>query len=444
VRYASFFSGIEMAALAFEPLGWECAAVAEVDPFACAMLAFHHPGVPNLGDVSKIAEEQIEELGDLDAIIMGFPCQDVSNAGKRKGLRNDDGTATRTGLFFDAMRLVRAAHSRCGLRWLIGENVPGLFSTNGGRDFATVVGEIVGSTFDVPRDGWQDTGVAAGPRGMVEWCVLDAQWRGLAQRRERVFFVADFGDWTDRPPVLLEPESMQGDTPACVAARQRPAGGTSRGARRKSIWEQIAGAFRSGRPTPSTRPAGALGANAGKAGADARDAEAGRLIPEISGTMPAAGATEKKHGHGWGQQEWENGYAIPQMSLESATEFLPQSSRVYSEHETAPTLQAAGTRMGNRAPQIAREVVPLLETGKRAGKKGSTKDGSGIGAPGDPMFTLGTDSRHGVALAFGGNDTSGPRDVAACLNAKGGGEPDGLRVRDAYRSHSARRRLRCV
>lgn len=255
MRYVSFFSGIEMASLAWQPLGWELVAVAEIDPFACAVLAHHHPDVPNLGNVAEITDKQIEALGPFDALIMGFPCQDVSNAGKRKGLRNDDGTATRSGLFFDAMRLVRTAHSRCGLRWLVGENVPGLYSNNGGRDFAEVVGHIVGSTFDVPREGWQDTGVASGPRGMVEWCCLDAQWRSLAQRRERVFFVADFGAWTDRPPVLLERESLQGNPPACVEARQRPASGTPGRSRRKSIWEQIADAFRQGANVGPTRVA---------------------------------------------------------------------------------------------------------------------------------------------------------------------------------------------
>lgn len=281
MRYVSFFSGIEMASLAFEPLGWTPVAFAEVDPFACAVLAHHYPHVPNLGDVSKITDDQIADLGPIDLIIGGFPCQDVSHAGKRKGLRNDDGTTTRSGLFFDAMRHVRTAHRRNGLRWLILENVPGLYSNNAGRDFATVVGEIVGSTFDVPREGWQDSGAAAGPRGMVEWSRLDAQWRGLAQRRERVFFVGDFGDWTDRPPVLLERESLSGDPPACVAARQRPPARASRSPGRKSIWGQIASALWGGGEIGPTRTSGALVASGGRAGADASHGEAGKLIPEV-------------------------------------------------------------------------------------------------------------------------------------------------------------------
>ena len=401
MRYLSFFSGIEMAHLAVERHGWECVAVAEVDPFASAVIAARLPHVPNLGDVTAITVEQIENLGPIDAVIMGFPCQDVSIAGKRKGLKNDDGTLTRTGLFFDAMRLVREAHRRNGLRFVIGENVPGLYSNNGGRDFAVVVGELVGSTFDVPRGGWQDTGAAAGPRGMVEWGCLDAQWFGLAQRRERVFFVADFGAWADRPPVLLEPESLSGDPPACVAARARSSARSAGRSRRKSIWEQLAGAFRLGGAPGPAAVAGAIGAADGKAGADSTDAEGGRLIPSVTGTL---GGTSPGGGWRFGADEAAAGQLVPIVS---------------------GTLNANGKAAGSATQQDAESdmlvvAAPLLEPTKRAGKKGSAKDGSGVGGFGDPMFTLQAGAQHGVALAYGGNDTSGPRDIAACLNAKGG------------------------
>lgn len=216
MKYLSVCSGIEAASVAWHPLGWECVAVAEIEPFPCAVLKHHYPNVPNLGDVTQITEQQIKALGHIDAVAMGFPCQDVSVAGQRKGLQNADGTLTRSGLFFDAMRIVEWAQSR----WLIGENVPGLFSTNGGRDFAAVVGELAGIALGVPDGGWENSGAALGPRGLVEWAVLDAQYFGLAQRRERIFFVRDSGDWTRRPPVLLIPESLQGNPPPSREARK--------------------------------------------------------------------------------------------------------------------------------------------------------------------------------------------------------------------------------
>lgn len=205
MRFLSLFSGIEAATRAWEPLGWECAAVAEVEPFPCALLKHHYPEVPNLGDVTKITADQIRALGRIDLVCGGFPCQDLSVAGKRKGLNNADGTSTRSGLFFDAMRIAEWAKPR----WLFIENVPGMFSSNSGRDFAAVVGEMAGCEFDVPRDGWRNAGVVVGPRGLVEWTVLDAQYHGLAQRRKRVFIVRDSGDWASRPPIFLEPYRLQ-------------------------------------------------------------------------------------------------------------------------------------------------------------------------------------------------------------------------------------------
>lgn len=220
------FAGIEAASVAWGPLGWEPAAFFEVEPFACAVLEHHYPGVPNLGDVTKITEAQVKALGPIDAAIMGWPCQDLSVAGKRKGLRDTDGRATRSGLFFDAMRIADWA----GPRWLVGENVPGLFSSHGGRDFALVVAEMAGAALDVPAGGWRNTGVALGPKGLVEWAVLDAQWRGLAQRRKRVFLVRDSGDWAGRPPLLLERESLRGDHPPRRETGARTAAGLTRGA----------------------------------------------------------------------------------------------------------------------------------------------------------------------------------------------------------------------
>ena len=220
MRYLSLFSGIEAASVAWKPLGWKCVGVSEISKFPCAVLAYHYPDVPNLGDITKITEDDIRSLGPIDIIVGGFPCQDVSLAGKRKGLRDTDGKSTRSGLFFDAMRIVRYARRYCELRYLLFENVPGLFSSHKGQDFAEVVGEMAGCRFGVPRNGWRSSGCATGPDGLVEWCTLDAQFFGLAQRRKRVFALADFGDWASRPPILLERESLRGNPPPRREKRQ--------------------------------------------------------------------------------------------------------------------------------------------------------------------------------------------------------------------------------
>lgn len=208
MRYLSLFSGIEAATEAWHPLGWEAAAFCEFDDFPSAVLAYHHPKVPNFGDVSKITEQQIINLGQVDVVVFGSPCQDLSVAGKGKGFDGE-----RSGLFRDAIRIVQWCRKHCGARFALWENVPGAFSSNKGRDFAQVVSEMAGlKDVNPPQNGWGKEGAAVGDNGLLEWSVLDAQWFGLAQRRKRVFALVDFGNWADRPPILLERESLRGDS----------------------------------------------------------------------------------------------------------------------------------------------------------------------------------------------------------------------------------------
>lgn len=207
MRYLSLFSGIEAATVAWHPLGWTPVAFAEIEPGPCSVLKHHYPDVPNLGDVTRITDAQIAALGRIDVVIGGSPCQDLSVAGKRAGL-----AGARSSLFHEQLRIFHAARHLCGARWLVWENVPGAFSSNAGRDFAVVVGAMAGLELAPPGDGWGNEGMAVGENGLVEWCVLDAQWFGLAQRRKRVFAVLDTGDWANRPPVLLEPDRLRGDS----------------------------------------------------------------------------------------------------------------------------------------------------------------------------------------------------------------------------------------
>ena len=207
MRFLSLFSGIEAASVAWGPLGWQCVGIAEIEPFPCAVLKHHYPDVPNLGSVLDITDDQIAALGPIDVVVGGSPCQDLSVAGKRAGL-----AGARSGLFHHQLRIFHAARAHCGARYLLWENVPGAFSSNRGRDFAVVVGEMAGCELHVPDDGWGTEGVALGEHGLVEWAVLDAQWFGVAQRRRRVFAVLDVGDWASRPPILLEPDSLRRDS----------------------------------------------------------------------------------------------------------------------------------------------------------------------------------------------------------------------------------------
>jgi DNA (cytosine-5)-methyltransferase 1 len=213
IRYLSLFSGIEAATVAWAPLGWVCVGVAEIENFPLRVLAHHYPNAPKLGDITKITEADIAALGRIDVMVFGSPCQDMSVAGKRKGMLNADGTVTRSGLFFAAFNIFQWARKHGGCRFALWENVPGAYSSSQGRDFASVVELLAGlDDVAVPVNGWGTEGCALGDNGLLEWACLDAQWFGVAQRRRRVFAVLDTGDWSSRAPILLERQSMRGDT----------------------------------------------------------------------------------------------------------------------------------------------------------------------------------------------------------------------------------------
>jgi len=144
VRYLSLFSGIEAATVAWEPLGWEAVGFAEFEDFPKAVLTHHYPAVPDLGDVTMITKEQIIALGQFDIVVGGSPCQDLSMAGKRAGLRNENGEVTRSGLFDEQIRIFEIARKHNGCRYCLWENVPGALSSNNGCDFAYVLGSLAG------------------------------------------------------------------------------------------------------------------------------------------------------------------------------------------------------------------------------------------------------------------------------------------------------------
>ncbi|MFZ5586123.1 MAG: DNA cytosine methyltransferase [Thermodesulfobacteriota bacterium] len=218
LRFGSLFSGIEAASVAWLPLGWECAWLAEIEPFPCAVLAHHYPEVVNLGDVTAKSfffsprnrawcddydfEEKAKCLGPVDLVCGGSPCQAFSVAGLRRSLADDRGNLT--------LRFVEIVNA-IDPRFVLWENVPGVFSTRDNA-FGCLLAGLVGEDAPiVPTGGrWTDAGVVDGPRRTVAWRVLDAQYFGLAQRRRRVFLLA--GRAGDRPhpgEVLFEPESLR-------------------------------------------------------------------------------------------------------------------------------------------------------------------------------------------------------------------------------------------
>lgn len=210
----------------------------EIEPFPIQVTKLRFPQMQHTGDITKLNGKT---LPLVDVICGGSPCQDLSVAGQRRGLAGE-----RSGLFMEQVRIVkemRNADENRGLpdhlvrpRYLVWENVPGAFSSAEGEDFRAVIEEIVrikDSASHVPRPDtgrWESAGAAIlGNRFSLAWRVLDAQYWGVAQRRRRIFLVADFGGRT-APQILFEQDRLFGDSSESRSAGQGTAGTASQGA----------------------------------------------------------------------------------------------------------------------------------------------------------------------------------------------------------------------
>jgi DNA (cytosine-5)-methyltransferase 1 len=187
VKYMSVCSGIEAATQAWAPLGWKPVAFSEIEKFPCAVLAHHYPDVPNWGDMTRFQEWPDAAF---DVLCGGTPCQSFSVAGLRQGLADPRG---------NLMLTFGAIAGRYRPRWLVWENVPGVLSSNGGRDFGAFLGML--------GELWYG----------VAYRVLDAQHVrtrrfpfAVPQRRRRVFVVGYLGDWRRAAAVLFDRESLSG------------------------------------------------------------------------------------------------------------------------------------------------------------------------------------------------------------------------------------------
>ena len=178
MKYLSVCAGIEAATQGWHHLGWEPVAFSEIEPFPSAVLQHHYPNVPNWGDMTQY---KTWPDATIDVLVGGTPCQSFSVAGLRKGLEDPRGNLMLTFL---------GIADRYRPKWIVWENVPGVLSSNGGRDFGTFLAALGELGY-----GWA-------------YRVLDAQWFGVAQRRRRVFVVGCLGDQRSAAAVLFESESV--------------------------------------------------------------------------------------------------------------------------------------------------------------------------------------------------------------------------------------------
>ena len=347
LRGGTLFSGIGAPELAMPWVDWRWCA--EIDPFASAVLAHHHPHSQNLGDVNEIDADAVEPV---DLVVFGSPCQSWSVAGKRRGLDDPRGN-----LALVALRLV----SRIRPRWVVFENVPGLLSSDGGRDFGAFL-RLLG-----------ECGYGFSYR------ILDAQHAGVPQRRRRVFVVGYLGDWRPPAAVLFEPESLRGDHPPRRAAGQNA-------------------------PTlPSRSTAGGgLGTDfdcdGGLIAFDARQSDVcvcgDRAAPlDMDGYTQAVRFYSKAGTHGGGEYE-DAAPALKSTGNPAAVAFNNTGQGWWNDAEVATGLRDMSAGSGSKE-------ATLVATAPRA------RDGA-RGVDSDCTDTL---------VAYGGGNQSGPIDLATACNA---------------------------
>ena len=214
------------------PLGGVIAGItpkwaAEIEPFPIMVTSVRFPNMTHLGNISEVSGSEIEPV---DIITFGSPCQDMSVAGKREGLGGN-----RSGLFYEAIRIIkemREATNGKYPRYIVWENVPGAFSSNKGEDFRAVLTEICKvkeADVSVPKPSkWENAGRIMGEGFSIAWRLLDAQYWGVPQRRQRIYLVADF-DGGSAGKVLFESEGLSGYSAQGFKSWQNAANGITEG-----------------------------------------------------------------------------------------------------------------------------------------------------------------------------------------------------------------------
>lgn len=315
MRYGSLFSGIGGFDKGFDDAGLSCAWQVEQDAACQRVLARHWPGVLHFDDMREVTGER---LGTVDVICGGFPCQDVSVAGRRKGLAGE-----RSGLWFEFHRLL----GELTPRWVVIENVPGLLSSNSGRDFAIIIQGLVECGYG------------------VAWRVLDAQYFGVAQRRRRVFIVGSLGSG-DAAQILFESEGGSGDSPPRREARA----GTATGFDGRTFSTSGAGFWRAGPGTLRAR--------------DDKDGEGARLIVGALDSM--SGGPDDNSAQGWHLVpiafDWQSGGDVRLNVSDRYTSAL-------QANQTPAVTVALRGREGGGTAELGGPVATALRSSQGGGDK---------------------------------------------------------------------------
>ena len=328
MKYGSVCSGVEAASVAWKSLGWEAQFFSEIEKFPSAVLNHHYPDVPNYGDMTKFKEWNADTI---DLLVGGTPCQSFSIAGLRKGLADPRGNLMLTYL---------AMAEQLKPKWLVWENVPGVLSSNGGKDFGTFLSALgqIGYGFS--------------------WRILDAQYFGLAQRRKRLFVVGYLGDWRRTAEVLFEPESVSGHPAPSREARQGVAPTVTQGAPFS----------RTGNDRVESEAyvpviAGSLDTQCGGGKLTHQSAKNGHLILEkgLMGTLTARMFASL------GSRDVEEG-AIHPVAFDAynqeVTGAVSKTLAARSDQDTASCIAFGAQNSANQGDSVSTKVTPTLDKSK--------------------------------------------------------------------------------
>lgn len=370
MKLMSLFDGSGGFPLAASLCGIDPVYASEVEPYPIAVTKSRFPSMKHLGDVSMINGADIVPV---DIITFGSPCQDMSVAGKRAGLKHTaagDDETTRSSLFLEAIRIIkemRLATNGIYPRFAVWENVPGAFSSNRGEDFRLVLEEFIRISEPnavmpaVPQAGWAYADCINGDGWSVAYRTFDAQYWGVPQRRRRIYLVADFRGGR-AGEILFKREGLRGHT-----------------AQSGTQGQEIAGDTRNGIKADDRAFGGnnVLGVIVFEPGAATR--VGGHVYENIAGTLRA----------------------IPGDNQQ----VVVYDARGNGDGETVPTITGDHNNRVTDYTALCCETIPIHDqatifSGKRGQKQDGKGNGLGVGQTGDPMNTLTAADRHAVCYTM--------------------------------------------
>lgn len=348
---------------------------AEIEPFPCAVLDHHYPGVPNLSDMTRIAAQvRAGTVPAPDILVGGTPCQSFSLAGGRLGLADPRGALTLSYVeLANAIDEIRQKDHRPPVT-LVWENVPGVLSDRSNA-FGCLLGALAGEShaLEPPGQKWTHAGCVSGPRRRTAWRVLDAQYFGVAQRRKRVFLVASGRDDLDPAAVLFESEGVRGHPAAGgapwqdAAAAAAPSAVAAGGFRDLSrAHDKVTVSFGGGNTLGPIDVAACLTAAAGPR--NDFDVET-FMVQSVAGAL--SHALDTANG-GKGSSEDGTGKGVPIVAtwVPRAVAFAQNSRgelRLESGHgQLAGALSTGGGKPGQGQPMVAGVTFLTLSSGRTA------------------------------------------------------------------------------